>query len=75
MTNAVNQNGHNLIFLSSNNGLMLNIMYFPFTSICLSGLKHNRKRNHFMGFHCSLHYPGEEILNLLPNRGEFFFFS
>lgn len=27
-----------------------------------------------MGFHCSLHYPGEEILNLLPNREEFFFF-
>lgn len=61
--------GHNLIFLSYDNGLMLHIMYFPFTLICLSGFKHNGKRDYFMGFHCN---PEEEILNLPPNRGEVF---
>lgn len=62
--------GRNLIFLSYDNGLMLHIMYFPFTLIRLSGFKHNGKRDYFMGFHCN---PGEEILNLPPNRGEGFF--
>lgn len=60
LTNPVNQNDGNLIFLSFNNTLMLHIMYFPFTSICLSSFKHNRKQNHFMGFHCSLRIILEE---------------
>lgn len=73
LTNPINQNSCNLIFLSYNNALMWRIIHFPFTLISLSGFKHNGKQDYFMGFRLySAHNPEDEIPNLLPNRGEGF---